>query len=68
MMNDKQLGRLLRELDEMDKPLYVFMDEQEDVLRSEWLLNDQLALRFAEFAFRGKTVNVLRYVGTSEGK
>lgn len=67
MISDEQAQRLLADMDsKANKPFYVFMDEQENVLRSEWLLNDELALRFAEFCFRGKTVNVLRYVGSSE--
>lgn len=66
MITDEQAKRLLQDMDDKaDKPFYVFMDEQENVLRSEWLLNDELALRFAEIVLRGKTVNVLRYVGSS---
>ena len=69
MISDEQAKRLLQDMDDKaGKPFYVFMDEQENVLYSTWLLHDELALRFAEFVYKGKTVNVLRYVGASEGK
>lgn len=68
MLTDDQAKQLLQDMKKAQLPFYVFMDEQENVLKSEWLLNDELALRFAEIVLKGKTVNVLRYVGSSEGK
>ena len=66
MISDEAAQQLLRDMDNLDgKPFYVFMDEQENVLASEWLGNDNLALRYAEIILRGKTVNALRYVGYS---
>lgn len=64
MISDKQAIRLLRDMeDKAGRSLYIFMDEQEVVLHSAWLGNDELALRLSEIVFAKKTVNVLRYVG-----
>jgi len=67
VISNKAARRLLKDMDNLDgKPFYVFMDEQENVLASEWLGNDNLALRYAEIILKGKAVNVLRYVGCPE--
>lgn len=69
MFTDEQLKRLLKDMDDLEgKEIYVFVDEQEGEIHSEWLPNDQLALRLAEILRKRSksTVNVLRYIGAAE--
>lgn len=63
------LAAAQRLLDDMDKyadmSFYVLMDEQEGILDSVWLKNDEQALAYAR-AFNKPIINVLRYVGAAE--
>jgi hypothetical protein len=69
MITTEQAKQLLRDMED-NRPFYIFMDEQDNILRSGWFSNEELALRLSELLSRkeGKLVNVLRYVGSSEGK
>jgi hypothetical protein len=60
------LARLLRSLDEYKgKEVYVFMDEQDGVLDSDWFASDRQALAHARTLAR-TVVNVLRHVACAD--
>lgn len=66
MLRDDQLKRLLKDMDDKaDKPFYLFMDEEEKVLDSEWLENDTQALAYA-MKLKCRVVNVLRWVAVAD--
>lgn len=50
-----------------NSPLYVFLDEQEQVLDCDWFKGTDAAIRHAE-TLDAPVVNVLQYVGCSENQ
>lgn len=66
MITEEQQKRLLWWMENhLNKPFYVFMDEQERVLDSDWLDSDLEALQHAQ-ALECRVVNVLRWVAWSD--
>lgn len=66
---NRQLDVLWGDLQKADRPFYVFIDERQGEVDSAWLDNNQQAIEYAKVISKktGNIVNVLRYVGSSEG-
>jgi hypothetical protein len=65
MISEEQAKRLSRLMDYISKPFFVFMDEQESVLDSDWLDSDEQALERAR-TLDCPVVNVMRWVAYAD--
>ena len=64
-ITDDQAKRLLKLLDEAEKPLYLFSDRQDHIIASEWLDDDAAALAYAR-KLQCPEVFILKAIGIAD--
>lgn len=64
--SDKDLSRLLTLLED-DRPLYLFIDESDNVLDAEWFNSIDEAMNYAR-TLDSETVHIAIHIGCAENK